>query len=168
MAKKSVGKIFEDEIKASIPVDFYVERYKDDTAGFYGVSNPADYRIYKYPLLFLLELKSHKGKSLPLAKIRENQIKGMLKAAKYAGICAGFLINYRDLEKTFYISVREIVAEYYEVDTRGNVKAKEGIRKSIPVEWCEDHGEIIGQELKRVRYKYNLEKFFRRYFDEKV
>lgn len=157
MAKKSVGKIFEDEIKASFPADFYVERYKDDTAGFYGVSNPADYRIYRYPLLFLLELKSHKGKSLPLAKIRETQLKGMAKAVTYAGVYAGFLINYRDLEKTFYVPVQDVYGFYYHAD-----------RKSITVAWCEEHGEIIEQELKRVRYKYNLEKFFRRYFDEKV
>ena len=62
----NLGKIFEAEIRASLPSDFYIERYKDDTAGFYGVSNPADYRLYKYPLTFLLELKTHKGKSIPL------------------------------------------------------------------------------------------------------
>ena len=28
---KSIGKIFEEDFKNSIPQDFYVERYKDDT-----------------------------------------------------------------------------------------------------------------------------------------
>lgn len=164
MASKSVGKIFEEEIKASFPEDFYVERYKDDTAGFYGVSNPADFRIYKYPLTFLFELKSHKGKSLPLVKIRENQIKGMLKAVEYEGIYAGFLINYRDLEKTYYVTVSDLVAEFYICNEKGDVQIREGVRKSIPVEWCEVNGVLIEQEKKRVRYKYNLEEFLRRYF----
>ena len=79
---KGIGKIFEAEIRASFPSDFYIERYKDDTAGFYGVSNPADYRLYKYPLTFLLELKTHKGKSIPLAKIRDNQVKGLYRASQ--------------------------------------------------------------------------------------
>lgn len=165
MSKKGAGKIFEEEIKTSFPEDFYVERYKDDTAGFYGVSNPADFRIYKCPLTFLFELKSHKGKSLPLAKIRENQIKGMLKAVEYKGIYAGFLINYRDLEKTYYVTVSDLVAEYYILNEKGDVQIREGVRKSIPVEWCEANGELIEQERKRVRYKYSLEKFLRRYFE---
>ena len=63
----NLGKVFEAEIKASIPSGFYVERYKDDTSGFHGVSNPADFRLYRYPFTFLLELKTHKGKSIPLA-----------------------------------------------------------------------------------------------------
>lgn len=142
---KDAGKIFEEEIKASIPPDFYVERYKDDTAGFYGVSNPADYRLYKYPYTFLLELKTHKGKSLPLAKIRENQIKGMAKAYRYSGIYAGFIINFRDLEETYYIPVMDIIIF---------INSKE--RKSIPVEWCRNHGIRIEQTKKRTRYTYDM------------
>ena len=78
--RKNMGKVFEKEFKDSVPDNVYLERYKDDTSGFYGVSNPADFRLYVFPMLILLELKTHKGKSLPLAKIRENQLKGMLKA----------------------------------------------------------------------------------------
>lgn len=69
--KKNMGKVFEKEFKESVPADCFLERYKDDTSGFYGVSNPADFRLYKFPVLILLELKTHKGKSLPLVKIRE-------------------------------------------------------------------------------------------------
>ena len=112
---KSIGKIFEEEIKASIPEGFYVERYKDDTAGFKGVTNPADFRLYKYPYTFLLELKSHKGKSIPLSKIRPNQIKGMHNADKHYGIFAGFLFNYRELEETYYVPVSDVVDTYYDI-----------------------------------------------------
>ena len=89
--RKNMGKVFEKEFKDSVPDNVYLERYKDDTSGFYGVSNPADFRLYVFPMLILLELKTHKGKSLPLAKIRENQLKGMLKAVEHYGVYGGFL-----------------------------------------------------------------------------
>lgn len=155
MMPTNLGKVFEAEIKASIPSDFYIERYKDDTSGFYGVSNPADYRLYKYPLTFLLELKTHKGKSIPLAKIRDNQIQGMYRASQHKGIYGGFILNYRDLEETYYIAVNQMVSFIISQE-----------RKSIPVEWCRDNGIRITQEKKRVRYSYDLDEWLGRYFDE--
>lgn len=153
MASKGIGKIFEEEIKASFPPEFYVERYKDDTAGFYGVSNPADYRLYKFPFTFLLELKTHKGKSIPIDKIRPNQIHGMVKAAMHKGIYAGFLINFRDLEETYYITMQDMIVYINSTD-----------RKSIPVEWCRENGIRIGQDKKRVRYSYNLREWLGGYY----
>ena len=150
---KGIGKIFEEEIKASIPPEFYTERYKDDTAGFYGVSNPADFRLYKYPYTFLLELKTHKGKSIPLDRIRPNQIQGMAKAVEYMGIFGGFIINYRDLEETYYISVMQLVDFINSTE-----------RKSIPVEWCRENGVRIEQKKKKVRYTYNLSKWLGGYY----
>lgn len=155
MASKGIGKIFEDEIKASFPPEFYVERYKDDTAGFYGVSNPADYRLYKYPYTFLLELKTHKGKSLPIDKIRPNQIQGMARAVLYKGLYGGFIINFRDLEETYYITVQDMIRYINSTE-----------RKSIPVEWCRENGVRIEQEKKRVRYSYNLRSWLGGYFNE--
>ena len=149
----NIGKQFEQEIKACFPTDFYVERYKDDTAGFSGVSNPADFRIYKYPYTFLLELKTHKGKSIPIEKIRPNQIQGMHKAYQYEGIFAGFLLNFRDLEETYYVIVEDL-AEF--------INSTE--RKSIPVEWCRENGVRIEQQKKRVRYSYNLSKWLGGYY----
>ena len=151
--KKDAGKQFEEDIKASFPTDFFVERYKDDTAGFKGVANPADFRVYKKPFTFLIECKSHKGKSLPLVKIRESQLKGLAKAVEYDGIYGGFLFNYRELEETFYIPVIS-VQEFMVFETR----------KSIPVEWCRENGIKIPQRKKRVRYTYDLNSWLERYY----
>lgn len=160
---KNIGKIFEEEVKASFPSDFFVERYKDDTAGFKGVANPADYRLYKYPYTFLLELKTHKGKSIPLSKIRNSQLKEMGKAYNHTGVYCGFLINYRDLEETYHINFKVLVNGYYVLTETGDYEVKPHGRKSIPVEWCRRNGVRIEQEKKRVRYTYNLQKFFRWY-----
>lgn len=162
--KNDEGKRFEQDIKASIPPEFFIERYKDDTAGFYGVSNPADFRLYKYPLTFLWELKTHKGKSIPLAKIRNSQLKGMRKASPYTGVYCGFLLNYRELEETYYITFEDLVREFYILNDEGDYEPKPDGRKSIPVEWCREYGERIQQIKKRVRYSYDLRSWLDRYF----
>lgn len=151
---KNIGKVFEEEVKASIPPDFYIERYKDDTAGFYGVTNPADYRLYKYPYLFLIELKTHKGKSIPLDAIRPNQIKGLHKAVQYKGVFGGFILNFRELEETYYITVQDMLAFVNNTE-----------RKSIPVEWCRNRGVRIEQKKKITRYTYDLSKWLGGYYD---
>ena len=152
---KNIGKVFEEEIKASFPKDFYVERYKDIPDKFRGVNNPADFWIYKYPLLFLLELKSHKGKSIPFDKIRDNQVERMHEAvAWFEGIYGGFLFNFRDLEETYYVPV----APVYKF-------MKTAERKSIPVEWCREVGTKIDQKKKKVRYTYDLESWLGGYYD---
>lgn len=150
--KKNMGKVFEKEFKESVPADCFLERYKDDTSGFYGVSNPADFRLYKFPVLILLELKTHKGKSLPLAKIRESQLKGMIKAVNYLGVYGGYMVNFRDLEETYFLSVGYV---------ENFVKA--GERKSIPIEFFRDHGIRIPAEKKRTLYRYNLSSWLKRY-----
>lgn len=150
--KKNVGKIFEKEFKDSVPDDCYLERYKDDTSGFYGVSNPGDFRLYKYPVLLILELKSHKGKSLPLSKIRENQLRGMLKAVTYYGVYGGYLINFRDLEETYFLSAGYVL-HFFQC----------GERKSIPVTYCRDYGIRIPQKKKRTLYTYDLREWLGRY-----
>lgn len=154
--KKDAGKVFEQDIRASIPTEFFIERYKDDTAGFKGVANPADFRLYKYPYTFLWELKSHKGRSVPLSKIRNSQLKEMRKADPYYGVYCGFLLNYRDLEETYYITFSELVTWYYTVNAEGDYEPKPDGRKSIPVEWCRLYGTRIPQTKKIVRYTYNL------------
>lgn len=153
MASNNIGKTFEQEFKECVPPDYYLYRLKDDTSGFYGVSNPCDYILFRSPYLFMVELKTHKGKSIPIAKIRPNQIQGMEKATHYEGVYGGFLINFRELEETYYITVQDVIQF---------TQAEE--RKSIPVEWCRDHGVKIEQKKKRVRYSYDLESWLSRYF----
>lgn len=109
--------------------------------------------LFRSPYLFLVELKTHKGKSIPIAKIRPNQIQGMEKATQYEGVYGGFLINFRELEETYYITVQDVI-QFTQTEER----------KSIPVEWCRDHGVKIGQKKKRVRYSYDLESWLSRYF----
>ena len=78
----------------------------------------------------------------------------MYKAVQYTGIYGGFIINYRDLEETYYIAVQDMV---------DFINSKE--RKSIPVEWCRDNGIRIEQTKKRTRYTYDLSKWLGGYYE---
>ena len=155
MASNNIGKTFEQEFKECVPPDYYLYRLKDDTSGFYGVSNPCDYILFRSPYLFLVELKTHKGKSIPISKIRPNQIQGMAKAVEHKGIYGGFIINYRDLEETYYIAVMDMVAFINSTD-----------RKSIPVEYCRENGVQIPQKKKRTRYSYDMSYFLGMYYGD--
>ena len=147
------GKKFEEDFKKSVPLDFFYYRLRDNAASFSGGDNVrftshniCDCLIMAKDKLYLLELKSHKGSSLPLNCIRPNQLEGLVKAESYKNVYAAFVINFRDKEKTFIISANKL----YEFI--GNTT-----RKSIPIKFIESNGKEIRSERKKVRYRYDLE-----------
>ena len=150
----NLGKQFEQSIKASVPNDVFFYRLRDGTASWgdqentrFQASNIADCLIYN-GRLFLLELKSHKGKSLPLSAIRENQIKELTKASFFKGVVAGLIINFSDLGRSFFVHIIEV-----------DNFVKYEPRKSIPLAWCEQHGIEIQGKKARTRYTWNLQKW---------
>jgi len=111
---------------------------------FAGICNPCDFLLYKYPFLYLWELKSHKGKSIPLSSIREQQLKKLTEIDK-EGVSAGFIFNFRDFGETYWVEAMKVLV----------LRGKEE-RKSISVEWCRIEGIRIEQSLKRSRYYYDI------------
>lgn len=157
MVKKNPGKAFEEDFKKSVPEDCFVYRFKDGTANFNGAKNEnvrfqakniCDFMVMTKEDLVLMELKSHAKVSIGFDCIRNNQIEEMSKI-QHPKIKTYFIFNFRDMEKTFAIESKKI-KEYMETAERG----------SFPFKWCEENGiEIIGTK-KKVRYKYDLVKFF--------
>lgn len=159
---KNEGKKFEEDFKKSCDntdgVFFY--RLKDGSASWGGndltrfqAKNDFDNFIYSIYGLCLLELKSTLGKSLPLGNIKQSQIDGLNKAANknIDKLYAGFIINYRDCEETYYISVQQL-----------NDFINKNERKSIPIDFCRDNGlKLSGKKLK-VRYRYNIDEFIKK------
>ncbi|NFN78664.1 hypothetical protein FDC26_17655 [Clostridium botulinum] len=156
MAKNS-GKIFEEDIKNSIPKnqDFFYYRFIDNAASFSGGDNVrftshnlCDCMTMTKDKLYLMELKTHTGASLPLSCIRKNQIDGMAKI-NHPNMKAIFIINFREKEKTYAIEADKL-EKYIQTSKR----------KSIPISFLEEYGvEIIGTK-KKVHYRYDLEKYF--------
>lgn len=149
------GKRFEANFKASVPEGHFYYRFRDGTANFSGNKNEnvrfqqknmCDCMIYNRETkeLFFLELKSHKGKSIPFNCIRDNQIEQLEKVEDY-GINGGFVFFYQDLEETYY--VRSHLLSWY---------LKESDRKSIPIDWCRENCYKIPAKKLKTNYRYDL------------
>lgn len=136
------GKIFESAIKASIPNDenYFYYRFRDNAGSFsngtnlrFTSNNICDCEVMTLNNLFLLELKTHAGASIPFSCIRKNQILDMSKI-NHKKVKAYFILNFRDKEYTFAIKATDL-KEFMVSSTK----------KSIPLSWCMEHGvEIIG------------------------
>jgi len=111
---------------------------------FAGICNPCDFLLYKYPFLYLWELKSHQGKNIPFTVIREQQLR-KLTEIEQIGVSAGFILNFRDLSESYWVEAKKV---------KGIWEKSE--RKSISVEWCRTEGIRIEQSLKRVRFYYDI------------
>jgi recombination protein U len=153
------GKQFESDFIKSVPDTIYHYRFKDGTAGFAGAQNEnvrfqaqniCDFLLFDGRLI-LLELKSHKGKSIPFSCIRDNQLLELSKAETFNGIIPGMIFNFRDIEKTYFIHIRHIYYFYHHSD-----------RKSFPLEFAEQYGTEIKGELKKVHYRYYVKEFLER------
>lgn len=145
------GKAFEQDFIKSVPEDWFKYRLNDSGGSWQGgdkarftPSNICDFIVYNGKL-WLLELKSHKGKSIPISCIRTKQVEGLLEAYK-KGTMAGYIFNFRDVNETYFLSANSL-----------NAFLKTETRKSIPISNLRQYGTLIPQVKKRTRYGYILE-----------
>ena len=150
------GKKFEEDFKNSFSKKLFIYKLKD--AGGWGkaketrftISNMCDYIAFTGKTLLLLELKSTKGKSIPFDRIRKNQYRDLEKETGKENVIPAVVFNFRDTEETILVHINTLI-EYKNTTER----------KSYPLNWIKDNGVIIGQEKKRTRYKYNIEKLIK-------
>lgn len=163
---KNLGKIFEQNFRKSIPVNdkIYYYRLKDSASSYYGgnanlrfsQNNIADAFMFYVgqfvASLLILEYKSHKGKSLPLSCIRDNQLKEMLEARNKIGVLPMLVVFFSDIERCFSLDIRYVEKFINEND-----------RKSIPVDFFENYGTEIEVTKLKTNYRYNVEKWLNEY-----
>lgn len=170
---KNAGKIFEEDIKNSIdksrsliiripdPPQSFTKRA--DTA--FSVKNPCDFIVFdsKTRILFPMELKSTKFKSMSFESkdekdtskmIKLHQIEGLLKYSKIDYVIPCFILNFRDeenkMQRTYCITINNFVdmieklekKSFNEIDLINN-----GVLK------------VFG-EIKRTRYRWDLNSIF--------
>lgn len=149
------GKKFELDFKNSMPQGVFYYRFRDGTANWKDGENPnvrfqqsniSDCLMYLKPILWLVDLKTTLGKSIPFSNFKENQVRELSKAMMHEGIKAGFIINFRDIKETYFVKANDI--KYYIAHSE---------RKSIPVDWCRENGIRIWQKKLKVRYRYAVE-----------
>ena len=151
--KINYGKIFEKDFKDSIPNNVFFYRFRDSSGAWqqsentrFTPSNISDTMLFYQGKLYLLELKTVQGKSFSFANVRDNQIEQLLKASVFEGITAGFIINFRDIEKTVFISA------FHLYDTMCSIG-----KKSFNISDLDNIKHIeIPSIKKRVRYRYDL------------
>lgn len=154
----SPGKQFEADIKKSVPDSCYLYRFKDSASSFsdatntsFTPSNICDYLMLddESRTLYFLELKTHKGTSLPFSAIRQSQIKQMTDAGKH-NLVTGFMINLREKDNfTAFIRIDDF-----------NRMMEETGKKSCNIKDIMDYGGVkIKSEKKRTSYRYDLKDF---------
>ena len=162
---KNLGKQFEQDFRKSIPINnkIYYYRLKDSNNNWnrsenirFSQNNIADaimfYNGNFLSYLFILEFKSHKGKSLPLTCIRDNQLKEMTEASKKIGVRPMLVVFFSDVEKCYALDIEDV-----------NIFIKLCDRKSIPLEYFENNAKEIEVIKLRTNYKYNIEKWLKEY-----
>lgn len=161
----NVGKQFEQDFKSSVPESVMYYRLPDAATSFGGDNslrfsrkNPCDSFLF-YPTsrtFFALELKSVGGGSISFEKSKEekgiihfHQAEGLRKFGSFDGIMAGFVLNFRKEDKTYFIEIGNYLKM---IDVIGKKSFNEkDLLQYNPI--------LISQQKKRVHWKYNIEKF---------
>ena len=150
---KNSGKQFEENFKKSVPSDVHVYRFKDSTASFDGaktkfaIYNSCDFEIFHGGNLYWLELKSHKGASLPLGCVRDTQVKELTKASNKGVIC-GLLTYFSDKKRVFWLDINDY-----------NDFVNDNDRKSIPISYFEEEGIEVDVKMLSVNIRLDIKKF---------
>lgn len=149
------GKRFENNFRKSIPEDVFFYRFRDGSSSWGGndkvrfqQTNICDCMIFDGENLFLLELKSTKGKSLPYSNIKEHQIDDLLWASDFANVICGFVIEFADINECYFIEIKDFVA--FKMSSE---------RKSLPIEFCSNKGVKIGVEKLRTNSRFDIKTF---------
>lgn len=163
----NIGKVFEEQWKKSIPEYALLYRLPDAAQSFGGSNklrfsskNPFDFILWdsKRKRLFALEMKTVAGKSISFertnddeADIHYHQIEGLNKWDKYDGIVCGLIIEFRKIEKTVFINIKDfnnimkkIPKKSFNYDDLTTYKIKH---------------TIISQKKARTRYTYGVDEF---------
>ena len=171
MAKKSEGKLFEEQFKKNAP-DYAMVYRLPDQAQVYAYSdkirftqkNPCDYLMWdsRARQLYWLELKSTKSKSISFERtkddkgmIHNHQIAGLERFSKWAGVICGFVIEYRSETDplTIFIEINNFIQLLRRMP-----------KKSFTVEDLKTYEipyMVIPQTKKRVRYSYDIDGWLR-------
>ena len=102
------GKKFEERFKLDWvnSTGGAIVRLYDNTSGYLSISNVSDYICYKYPNLFFIECKSHKGASIPFTAI--SQYDKLLSFSNIKGIRSGVVLWLYEKDIVLYIPVKTI------------------------------------------------------------
>lgn len=147
----------------------YYYRLKDAAQSFnqsndglrFSSKNPFDVFLFSgyNGVLYGLELKSIKGKSISFerskkekAVIHYHQQIGLEELNKCKNTISGFILNYRELNKTYFLHIEKYLKLINSISKKSfNIN---DLLKYEPL--------LINQCIKRVRYTYDIENFIQK------
>lgn len=163
----NTGKMFENDIKRSIPDHVLLYRIPDSAQSFGGGNklrfsrkNPFDFLMWDstHHTLFALEMKTVSGKSITFERSKEDhgeihihQIEGLSEWDQYDGIVCGLVIEFREIETTIFIRISDFKSLMNEI------KKKSFSKKDL--DFLHIPYLVIPQSLIKTRYKYDIGKF---------
>lgn len=159
--KTNKGYVLQDNIKKSCEKqDILFYRFKDSPFSFansdktkFTTNNICDCMVFLNGRLLFLELKSVKGKSKSFTNHEFRQLNDINKiihnknGLKRFGVYGGFLIEFREIEKSYYFSVDNIF-KYFEENNTKTLNIEKYLKNYYAIE--------IEQEILRKNYRYNI------------
>jgi penicillin-binding protein-related factor A (putative recombinase) len=155
------GKRFELDFKNSIPSDTYYLRLHDSALGFdiqnstqrFSLQSPFDCVLFREGRMYALELKSTCNRLISFSghtpMIKQHQIDELIKAASF-GITAGFVVNFRDTEHTYFLPIAQFEFIRQAIGKKSfNEKDIQGLVVEIP------------SKKLRVNFRYDLSALWR-------
>jgi penicillin-binding protein-related factor A (putative recombinase) len=164
---KNAGKSFEEQLQTSANEQgIYFYRIKDVPPLMLKPNakvsqNDFDSFVYRKPNLFPIELKSTQGKSISFQEkiIKKHQITALDDAAKYDGVIAGFIFNFREYENfTVFVHIKDFLEIKYLSEneiTEHRFKSKLN-KSSIGLDICKEVGIEISNVKKKIKYRYYI------------
>lgn len=161
------GKIFESQIAKSVPDYALLYRLHDSAQSFgkssnlrFSSKNPFDFILWdsRKHILYALELKTVKNKSVSFERTKDDngvihlhQIDGLLKWDRYDGIKCGFIIEFRELETTCFIEIKEF-KKLIDKISKKSFHYDDLLANNIEY-------TVIKQKKARTRYSYDIDEF---------
>ena len=161
--KVNKGYVLQDNIKKSCEKqDILFYRFKDSPFSFansdktrFTTNNICDCMLFLGGRLLFLELKSIQGKSKSFTNHDFRQLNDIHKIIynkqniKRYGVFGGFLIEFREIEKSYYFSIDDIFKYFEENDTK-TLNIEKYLKNYYAIE--------IKQEILRKNYRYDIRK----------
>lgn len=161
---KSVGKVFENNFKESVPEHIWYYRPPDSAQGFdvgassklrFSQRSPCDCMLFNGEYLFCFELKSVSGNSISFERTKEDkgiihkyQIDSLFRFSKYKNVISGFLLDFRGTDKTYFLDIKDFLHMISQISKK-SFHEKDLLRYCTPVE--------IEKKKMRVNYRYNVD-----------
>lgn len=162
---RNKGYVLQDNIKKSCEKqDILFYRFRDNPFSFansektkFTTNNVCDCMIFLANKLLFVELKSVKGKSFSFTEHSLRQLNDINKIIhnkngyKRFNVYGCFIIEFRELEETYFIEVQNIIKYLDENNT-----------KTINIKKYKKRGRYIkvDQEILRKNYRYDIKKLF--------